>query len=94
MRMTMQVASLRIDMAKCDRAPDRDVRVGIGHRVSTQRMLELGAHESVTFAGIFEDEEMDLEHEHVEERWDDDEAYGPREEVLGPEFGANARIAQ
>lgn len=39
---------------------------GIGHAASTQSMLEFGAHETVSFTGASENQEMDLEHSHVE----------------------------
>ena len=83
-RMTMQIPALGVDMPERYRAAHGYVRVCIRHRMPAERMLELGGHKPVAFARVFKNEEVDLEHEHVEERWNRDQAYRSRGEVFRP----------
>lgn len=49
-----------------------------------KRMLELGAHEPISIAGVLQDEEVDFEDGQVHCKWQDDETQESREEMLHP----------
>ena len=61
---------------------------------SPERMLELGAHETISISGVREDEEVNPEHEHVEEDGDQDETDGARDEVSNPKSSGDASVAK
>ena len=57
-------------------------------------MLELGAHETISFAGVAQDEEVNTEHGHIEYDWDQDEAYCASREMPDEEFRCHADVAE
>lgn len=52
------------------------------HLISSQRLLEGGAHEGVAGAGLREQRKVDVEERKVENEWQQDKADGARAEVL------------
>lgn len=94
MRMRVKVAALRIEMPDGNRRAESDVRVRVLHTVPFERMLKFGAHEAVAIAGVREDEEVDLEHRHVEEERDADEADGAGDKVTEEERHRQPRVAK
>lgn len=63
----MEVSALRIDMSNGNLRTESNIGKSICHSTAFERMLKLGAHETVAISRILKDEEMDLEHEHVED---------------------------
>lgn len=92
--MRMQVASLGVDMPDRDLGANGDVGEGVGHTASTEGVLELGAHEPVSFARVTEDKEVDAEHGHVEDHGDEDEADRAGDEVPDEEPRRDAEVAE
>ena len=62
--------------------------------MSAQRMLELGTHEPIALARIFQDQKMDFEHGHVKQDWDEDEAHGSGPKVLDKKFWGHAYVSE
>jgi len=56
----------------------------ICHHMPSQGMLKFRAHESIPFARIFQNQEMDLEHGHIEEDRNDDEAESTGAKMFDP----------
>lgn len=63
----MEVSALRIDMSDGNVGTESNIGKSICHSTTFERMLELGAHETVAISRILKDEEMDLKHEHIED---------------------------
>lgn len=57
-------------------------------------MLELGAHEAITITGTSKEQEMDLEHGHVEHDRDHNQAKGSSDEVFHKETRGKSQVTQ
>ena len=53
-------------------------------------MLKFCAHKPIALSRVGQDEEVDLENEHIEHDWDYDEAQRPSQKVADPEPGRDA----
>lgn len=92
--MGVQIATLRVDMTDGELGADGDVRKRVRHSASSERVLELRAHEPVAVARAAEDHEVDLEHAHVEEDGDDDQAECAGNKVAQPDARGDAEVAE
>jgi len=63
----MEVSALCIDMSDGNMGTESHIGKSICHSTTLERMLEFGAHETITISRVLKDEEMDLEHEHVKD---------------------------
>ena len=52
---------------------DSNISERVRHSAPTESVLEFGAHETIAFTGVTEDEEVDAEHGHIEHHGNDDE---------------------
>ncbi len=68
----MEVSALCVDMTDCDLRTESNVGKCIGHSAAFKSVLEFGTHEPITVTRVLEDEEVDLEHEHVKDDRDGD----------------------
>lgn len=80
-RMRVEVSTLGVDMANGDLRTKGNVGECVYHSTAFEGVLEFRAHETVTVTRVFEDQEMDLEHEHVENDGNSDEANGSSDEM-------------
>lgn len=78
----VEVATLGVKMADCDTAAHQDVGGHILHALGVQGGLELGAHETISLAGVHQAQEVDGEHAHVDTRGDHDETDSASQEML------------
>ena len=62
--------------------------------MSAQCVLELGTHEPIALARIFQNQEMDFEHGHVEQDWNEDETHSPGPKVLDKELWGHAYVSE
>jgi len=68
--------------------------VSVLHAVTDERVLELGTHESISVARPVQNQEVNLEHGHVERQRHDDQTKRPRQEVLGPHRRCHAQVTE
>ena len=90
----MQVTALRVDVANRDLRSNGDICKGIRHSATTQGVLELRTHETVTLAGLVEDGKVNAKHGHVEDHWNEDETECASEEVLDKESRRDSEVAE
>jgi hypothetical protein len=64
------------------------------HPMTLKRVLELGAHEPISFSRVAEDGEMNRKHRHVKSDGDTDKADPPRDEVTYEERNGDPQVAE
>jgi len=57
-------------------------------------VLELGTHEAIAIARVFEDQEVQLKHRHIKQNGNDDETECPSPKVFDPEFRRETDVTQ
>jgi hypothetical protein len=81
----VEISTLSVPVSDRDPATKCDISWNSLHTLGVQCRLELGRHESVTFARVDKAKEVDSEHGHVERDRNDDQAEHASEEVLEPQ---------
>jgi hypothetical protein len=81
----VEVSTLRVPVTERNTASIGNIGWHILHTLGVQGGLELRRHETITFAGVDQADEMNCEHGHVEGDGNDDQAEETSEEVLEPQ---------
>ena len=81
----VEVSTLCVPVTEGNAASVGDIGWHILHTLGVQGGLELRGHETITFAGVDQADEVDCEHGHVERDGNDDQTEETGEEVLEPQ---------
>ena len=57
-------------------------------------MLKLGAHKPVSITRVLQNRKMNLEHRHIEQDWDEDQAERTGNKVSNPRSGADTQVTK
>ncbi len=92
MWVRVQIASLCVDVSDAHGRANGNICVGVRHPTTSKRVLKFRTHETVSLARASEEHEMNLEHGHVEQNRNDDEAKRASNEMLHEQARRHSQI--